>query len=230
MKNWFDEMRVEMLNKACEKVLSPQVQGALSFADIIQIAGLLESHNTEATIRNAIKFEEGGISGDIDLISEMSQAIMAEAVQMFDSKTISNFTWGAEKEHILDLSEDGDSIPSTPVYIGDKLSIIPEKIKKIVCYFPDDGESFILCTPVMLSILQACTKSTFVADTKEAFKGPNNIMLVGSLDNIPIYSYLADYKFGSDPNDEDLILIGNYQKGKDGAVTQRLLVKNISFV
>lgn len=37
MKNWFDEKRIEMLNKACLKVLSPQVQGALSFADVMVI-------------------------------------------------------------------------------------------------------------------------------------------------------------------------------------------------
>lgn len=191
---------------------------------------LLESHNTEATIRKAIRIDTGDIHGDIDIISEMSQAIIAETVQMFDSKIISNFTWGSEKEHILDLSEGIDEEPVTPIYIGDKFAIIPEKIQKIINYFPDDSESFILCTPLMISILQSCTKSTFKASKEEASKGPNNTMLVGSMNKVPMYSYLADYKFGAEPNDEDLILIGNYQKGKDGAVTQRLLVKNISFV
>lgn len=230
MKNWFDEKRIEMLNKACEQVLSPQVQGPLSFADVIQLAGLLESHNTEATIRNAIKIETGEIADDT--LNEMSKALVAETVQRFDSKTISNFTWGAEKEHVMDLSEPrtfGNAPAPAPTYVGDKLAVIPEKMRKILNYFPEDGENFVLATPVAISLLQCAEKAEFVASSEGAFKGPNNTMLVGYIDEVPIYSYFADYAVAIDPNDEDFIILGNYQKSKDAAVTQRLLVKNISF-
>ena len=223
MKNWFDGKRIEMLNSACEVVLSPQIQGPLSFADVIRIAGLLESHNTEATIRNAIKIETGEIADDT--LNEMSKALVAETVQMFDSKTISNLRWGAEKEHVIDLSKGGDE----PAYIGDKWAVIPEKMKKIIDYFPDDGKSFILCTPLILSILQSAADAVFVQEREEAFKGPNNIMLVGAYNKTPVYSYLPDFPFSVNVTDEDLIIIGNYQKGKDSATTQRLIVKNLSF-
>ena len=104
------------------------------------------------------------------------------------------------------------------------------KVKKITDYFPDEGASFSLCTPLIISVLQSAAKSVFVSTADESpFKGPNYIMLIGELNKVPIYSYLSEYKFGADPADEELIIIGNYQKDKDSATTQRLIVKNISF-
>lgn len=225
MKTWFDERRMQMLNDACEQVLSPQVQGTLTFVDIMQLAAYLESHNVESTIKNTVA---DLANHDVDALSEIAQAIVAETVRMFDSKTIANFTWGAEKEHVLDLSvrEDGSE---TPEYVGDRLAKISEKIKKIIDYFPEDGENFILCTPLMISVLQSANKTTYVNSEGEAFKGPNYTMLVGTLDKTDVYSYLPDYPFGTASDDEDLVLIGNYQKTKDSAVTQRLVVKNLSF-
>ena len=225
MKTWFDEKRIEMLNKACEQVLSPQIQGPLSFADVIQLAGLLESHNNESVRRNAAA---DLAQHDVDIGAELRQAIIAEVVANFDNKTIGNFTWGAEKEHVMDLSEDAGVAPLTPAYVGDRLSAIQVKVKKITDYFPDDGKSFILCTPLIISVLQSAAKSVFVPTGESPFKGPNYIMLVGELNKVPIYSYLSEYKFGANPTDEDLIIIGNYQKDKDSATTQRLIVKNLS--
>ena len=226
MKNWFDEKRIEMLNKACEQVLSPQIQGPLSFADVIQLAGLLESHNNESVRRNAAA---DLAPLDVDFGAELRQALVAEVVADFDNKTIGNFTWGAEKEHVMDLSKDADGEESKPAYVGDRLSAIQVKVKKITDYFPDDGESFILCTPLIISVLQSAATSVFVSIADEnPFRGPNYIMLIGELNKVPIYSYLSEYKFGADPNDEELIIIGNYQKGKDSATTQRLIVKNLS--
>lgn len=228
MKTWFDKRRLQMLNDACEKVLSPQLQGALTFADIIQIAGLLEAHNNEATIKNAIKLQADNIGEDVDVVSEICSATVAETVLMFDTKTISNFIWGAEKEHVLDLSEDSnDNTPLT--FIGDKLEKIPKKIQKIVDYFPDDGKCFVLCTPFMISLLQSAARTRFVPTGEGAFNGPNHTVLWGSLNKTPVYSYLPAATFDADSNDEDMIIIGNYQKTKDGAVTQRLVVKNLSF-
>jgi len=227
MKTWFDEKRMDMLNSACEQVLSPQVQDALSFADVIQLAGLLESHNNESVRRNAVADLS---QHDVDIGAELRQAIVAEVVADFDNKTIGNFTWGAEKEHVLDLSEeDVDITPLKPAYVGDKLAVIPEKMRKILNYFPDDGKGFVLATPLMISVLQSAAKSVFAQSTEGTFRGPNNTMLVGHIDLAPVYSYLPSYSFGTTSTDEDLIILGNYQTGKDGAVTQRLIVKNLSF-
>lgn len=226
MKTWFDKHRMDMLNSACEKVLSPQVQGDLSFADIIQLAGLLESHNNESVRRNTA----ADLSlHDIEIGSELRQAIVAETVAGFDKKTIGNFTWGAEKEHVLDLKS--VDAPEKDTFIGDRLKNISQKMRKILNYFPDDGDNFVLCTPLMISVLQSATDATYAPAVEGEFKGPNNTMLVGHADGAPVYSYLQDYTYGQTPNhEEDLIILGNYQKGKDGAVTHRLLVQNLSFV
>jgi len=224
MKTWFDEKRMEMLNNACEQVLSPQIQGALSFADVIQLAGLLESHNNESVRRNTVAELS---QHNIDIDAELRQALVADVVADFDNKTIGNFTWGAEKEHVMDLSKDSNGEETPAAYVGDRLAVISEKIKKIVDYFPEDGKSFILCTPLMISVFQSAAKTKYVAQ-EDAFKGPNYIALVGALDKTPLYSYLPSYHFGASSNDDDMILIGNYQETKDGATTQRLIVKNLS--
>jgi len=227
MKTWFDEKRMEMLNSACEQVLSPQIQGPLSFAEIVQLAGLLESHNNESVRKNAV----GDLSQhNIDIDAELRLALVADAVADFDNKTIGNFTWGAEKEHVMDLSKDSNGEETPAAYVGDRLAVISEKIKRIIDYFPEDGKSFILCTPLMLSVFQSAAKAKYVAtlENKKAFKGPNGIALVGSLDKTPLYSYLPNYQFGASSNDDDMIIIGNYQETKDGATTQRLIVKNLS--
>ncbi len=224
MKTWFDEKRMEMLNSACEQVLSPQVQGPLSFVDVIQLSSLIESHNNDAVRRNStvdLSYH------NIDINEELTKAMVADAVAVFDNKTIGNFTWGAEKEHILDLAEVVEVTATKPAYVGDRLSIVTKKINKILNYFPDDDEKFIMASPMMISVFRSATDARFVQSTEPAFKGPNSIMLVGSVDGTPVYSYLPST---GTRDEDDLIILGTYQTSAESAMTQRLIVKNFSFV
>jgi hypothetical protein len=208
MSKWFEENRTKMFKRACKNVLLPQICGELSMEQKEQIAGFLSELDNDA---NDSRVRMIGI-GD-----EVAQALSAEAVQMFDSDTINRFIGGAEERHVLDMKnvtvEPGE-------FIGDKLRSIADEIIHIAESEYSEGESFLIVSPLMISILQSASKTSYAPSIEGAFKGPNNTMLVGHLVEgelrIPIYSYL----FGMDfygrfdevdkPGNSDTLILGNY--------------------
>jgi len=109
----------------------------------------------------------------------------------------------------------------------DVLGKIPDIMEAVLEEF-DDGDSFILCTPLVVSILQGVCSTSYKRDIAGGFKGPNNIMLVGTLADVRIYSVF--YPLYYNQEGEDTVIIGNYKEGDDDASIRKLHLKNISFV
>lgn len=227
MKAWFDEQRLTMINSACEKVLSPQIQGPLSFSDVIQIAAYIERSNTPPTTKNSMVDLS---KHNIDILSELAQAIVAEAVATFDDNTITTFIYGSDVEDVLDFTTVDEDV--TPSYIGDKLAKLPERIEAHIKSFAE-GDSFVLASPLIISVMQSAGKSKFASSNESAFRGPNNTLMVGNICSMgsdkktPVYSYIPNLYQRND--DEDIIIIGNYISGRDAATTRKLTVRNLSF-
>jgi hypothetical protein len=205
MSKWFEKNRKYMFERACKNVLLPQICGELTDEHKQQIVDYLKSFD-----RDGLDIQQRVA----DVGDEISQAMSAEAVQMFDNDTIKRFLSGAEERHVLDMKEISFGENE---FIGDKLRSIADKIIQIAENEYKDGETFMIVSPLMISILQSASGSSFAPSLEGSFKGPNNTMLVGHLVEdelkIPIYAYI----FGSDPygrmdepGDSDTLILGNY--------------------
>jgi hypothetical protein len=153
----------------------------------------------------------------IDIDDEVAQALSAEAVQMFDRDTINRFIGGAEERHVLDMEK---VTAGEGEFIGDKLRAVADEIIRIAESEYNDGESFLIVSPLMISILQSASNTMYAPAVEGAFKGPNNTMLVGQLIEgelkIPIYSYIYGMDFYGrfddvdKPGNSDTLILGNY--------------------
>lgn len=129
----------------------------------------------------------------LDLENEMTQAMSAEIVQEIDAEIISDLlalagtvdTWN------------GTSTPAglTPNFVGDRfanLGVIINRVANEIGRKTRRGVgNFIVVSPMIVSVLQSAAKSVFAPAISGSFKGPNNTMLVGTLNgSIKVYSYL----------------------------------------
>lgn len=129
----------------------------------------------------------------LDLENEMTQAMSAEIVQEIDAEIISDLlalagtvdTWN------------GTTTPSglTPTFVGDRfanLGVIINRVANEIGRKTRRGVgNFIVVSPMIVSVLQSAAKSVFAPAIQGSFKGPNNTMLVGTLNgSIKVYSYL----------------------------------------
>ncbi len=224
MKNWFDKNRIEMLNNTCTQMLRTEICDGLSSKEIIDVMDTLETFNTGDLVQN------GGTtvaSHHIDLSSEISQALVAEAVMVEDNNFITQlkeYTAPARTINFDNLAE------SVPAFVGSRLEMISGEIKKIHEVL-DTGKQFIVCGPVELSLLQSARNSLFSVGAKDAFKGPNNTMLVGHLDKIPVYSYIALGDLYTTNSWETCeYIVGVYYEKEDRCITNRLILENVSLV
>jgi hypothetical protein len=160
---------------------------------------------------------------------EMMQALVAEAVYAFDEYTVSTFMNGSEEEHIIDMDElPDDGIPS---FVGDKLSKIPKMISDIIDKeYGTGGDNFIIASPLMLSILQSVTTSEYKRSEKNVYKGPNNTMLVGFLDDVPVYSYIFGIADFNEDSQSDTLIIGNYNPVTEKTRINTLTATNLTLV
>jgi len=118
----------------------------------------------------------------VKMVPEVLHAWMAEIVQEFDDKTVNNILKRAHPKTII-LENGG--------FFGERLAPIGTAIDEFKEKYKDkDGEMFIISSPMFISILQACIKNIFAPALQGEFKGPNNTMLVGTTDGIPVYSYI----------------------------------------
>ncbi len=214
---WFDRMRPDMLADIPHKTLHSQIFVNFDLEDLLKIEEILESFNTEHA-KTLGKYEDH----DIDLDAELAGATLGEAVQMFDSLTMENIIRKSSKK-IIDLKElKNDCIANRVDHI----------INCILFYFlstkpaiNDDNISncFIIASPLVISLFQAAMHTKFSPAIKGEFRGPNNTMLVGHVNKIPVYSYLFDAKNAS-----------NYIVGYNDPVTeeynsQLFIIENLTF-
>jgi len=134
----------------------------------------------------------------LDLESEMTQALSAEIVQEIDQEIITDLVALAGTVDTFDGSGTGaygTAGQYTPAYVGDRLAnlgvIINRVANEIARKTRRGAGNFIVVSPLIVSVLQSAAKSVFAPAVEGSFKGPNNTMLVGTLNGtIKVYSYL----------------------------------------
>lgn len=157
----------------------------------------------------------------MNIETEMTTGMSAEIVQEIDNEIISDLLALAGTVG----SWDG-SLPAAPGYYrptfgGDRfaqLGILINYIANEIGRKTRRGTAnFIVVSPMIVSILQSAAKSVFAPAVEGSFKGPNNTMLVGTLNgSLKVYSYLWNQTQAVDVGGtgDDEILIG--YKGGNG--------------
>jgi len=134
----------------------------------------------------------------LDLESEMTKALSAEIVQEIDQEIITDLMALAGTVDSFDGAASGAYGTTgnyTPAFIGDRLAnlgvIINRVANEIARKTRRGAGNYVVVSPMIVSILQSAAKSVFAPAVDGSFKGPNNTMLVGTLNGtIKVYSYL----------------------------------------
>lgn len=136
----------------------------------------------------------------LDLESEMTQGLSAEIVQEIDSEIIGDLIALAGTTAVFDGSGagvygGGAGGNYAPAYIGDRLAnlgvLVNFVANEIGRRTRRGSANFMVASPMIVSVLQSAAKSVFAPAVSGSFKGPNNTMLVGTLNGtIKVYSYL----------------------------------------
>lgn len=155
----------------------------------------------------------------LDLESELTQVVSAEIVQEIDSEILTDLLALAGTVGTYDYATIGLGPQYQPAYLGDRfanLGIIINAIANEIARKTRRGPgNFIVVSPMVVSILQSAAKSVFAPAVAGSFKGPNNTMLVGTLNGtIKVYSYLWNQVSGLAAQQNDVILVG--YKGGNG--------------
>jgi hypothetical protein len=169
----------------------------------------------------------------LDLESEMTQALSAEIVQEIDQEIITDLlalagtvdTFDGSGTGVYSFNAGGGNY--APAYVGDRLAnlgvVINRVANEIARKTRRGAGNFIVVSPLIVSVLQSAAKSVFAPAVDGSFKGPNNTMMVGTLNGtIKVYSYLwnqagagIDMGGTASPNSaDDTILVG--YKGGNG--------------
>ena len=156
----------------------------------------------------------------LDLESEITKAVSAEIVQEIDAEIIGDLLALAGTVRTYDHVATG-SPAYTPHFAGDRFAHIGIRINEVANEIARKTRrgpgNFIVVSPMMVSVLQSAAKSVFAPAVEGSFKGPNNTMLVGTLNGtIKVYSYLWNQAQpgASAPLGSDQILVG--YKGGNG--------------
>jgi hypothetical protein len=136
---------------------------------------------------------------DFNASKELENAFAAQIVQELDQGYIQKIIDIGVKHPDFDASkifEKEDS--SQPTFIADRFASIIVNINKMCIDIARRTRrgcgNWILCSPLIISILQCDRHSVYAPAIQGAFKGPNNSMLVGKLNgSIDVYSYLSTY-------------------------------------
>lgn len=165
----------------------------------------------------------------LDLESEMTQALSAEIVQEIDQEIITDLIALAGTVDTFDgagagVYGAGSGGNYTPAFVGDRLAnialIINRVANEIARKTRRGAGNFIVVSPLIVTVLQSAAKSVFAPAVQGSFTGPNNTMLVGTLNGtIKVYSYLfnqagAGADMGTVAAVDDTILVG--YKGGNG--------------
>lgn len=153
----------------------------------------------------------------MDMESELTKAISAEIVQEIDAEIIADLLAIARVVDTYDFDATaGTGGEYFPTFIGDRFAGIGVLINRVANEIGRRTRrgvaNFIVVSPTIVSMLQSATKSVYAPAVEGSFKGPNDTMLVGTLNGtIKVYSYLYNQ---TQPGTEDYILVG--YKGGNG--------------
>lgn len=169
----------------------------------------------------------------LDIENEMTQALSAQIVQEIDAEIISDLIALAGTVAAYDGSVNTNNVTNAykPAFVGDRLANLSVMINYVANEIARKTRraagNYIVVSPMVVTALQTAAKSVFAPATQGSFKGPNNTMLVGTLNgSIKVYSYLwnnavttdVDSVYPSSPlafgSGDDTILVG--YKGGNG--------------
>lgn len=156
---------------------------------------------------------------NLNLETELTQVVSAEIVQEIDSEILSDLIALAGTVGTYDYATVGLGPQYQPAYLGDRfanLGIVINAVCQEIARKTRRGPgNFIVVSPMVVAILQSAAKSVFAPAVAGSFKGPNNSMLVGTLNgSIKVYSYLWNQVAGLGGAVNDIILVG--YKGGNG--------------
>lgn len=137
----------------------------------------------------------------LDLESEITKAVSAEIVQEIDAEIIGDLLAlaGTVRTYDHDATGNNAALPGggnyTPTFVGDRFSHIGVRINEVANEIARKTRrgagNYIVASPMIVSVLQSAAKSVYAPAVEGSFKGPNNTMLVGTLNGqIKVYSYL----------------------------------------
>jgi len=150
----------------------------------------------------------------INIENEMTKALSAEIVQEIDAEIINDLLALAGTLRTFDFSTTAGTTYA-PAFVGDRFSHVGVRIGEVANVIARKTRrgpgNFVVVSPMIVSVLQTAAKAVFAPAVEGSFKGPNNNMLVGTLNgSIKVYSYLWNQAGpgSSDPAGSDTILVG----------------------
>ena len=154
----------------------------------------------------------------LDVESEMTQALSAEITQEIDAEIINDLYALAGTVDVWDYTSTAGATYA-PAYIGDRfanLAVVINRVANEIGRKTRRGvANWIVVSPMIVSVLQSAAKSVFAPAVDGSFKGPNNSMLVGTLNgSIKVYSYMWNQNQPGAAVNVDSILVG--YKGGNG--------------
>lgn len=131
----------------------------------------------------------------LDIEDEMTKALSNQIVQDIDNEIITDLLSLAGTTATWSGALPGTPGYYTPSYVGDRFANMAVQIaylaNEIGRKIRVGVGNFIVVPPAIVTVLQSAAKSVFAPATEGSFKGPNNSMLVGTLNGtIKVYSYL----------------------------------------
>lgn len=133
--------------------------------------------------------------GGMDLESELTKTLSAEIVQEIDAEIINDLLGLAGTARNFDFSVTGIGPSYAPAFVGDRFANLGVRINEVANVIARKTRrgtgNYIVVSPMIVSVLQSAAKAVFAPAVEGSFKGPNNTMLVGTLNGmIKVYSYI----------------------------------------
>jgi hypothetical protein len=157
----------------------------------------------------------------MNIETEMTSGMSAEIVQEIDNEVITDLLALAGTVANWNGALPGAPGYYTPTFAGDRFAqlgiLINAVANEIARKTRRGAANYIVVSPMIVSVLQSAAKSVWAPAVEGSFKGPNNTMLVGTLNgSIKVYSYLWNQVSGTDlgGSGDDEILVG--YKGGNG--------------
>jgi hypothetical protein len=157
---------------------------------------------------------------NLNIESEIVKGLSATIAQEIDAEIINDLLALAGTIRGFDFTVTAGTTYA-PAFVGDRFSNLGVKINEVANEIARKTRkaagNFIVCSPMIVSVLQSATKAVFAPAVEGSFKSPTNNALVGTLNGtIKVYSYLWNQAAPgtTDPYGSDKILVG--LKGGNG--------------
>lgn len=131
----------------------------------------------------------------LDIEAEYIKAYSAEIASVVFNAVIETIFKGSE-HYLVDLTLRSQTADGHPAFIGDSFTpffqAVDHAAEEIGKVAPGKA-NVIFASPMLISVMQSSTKSMFRPAVEGSFKGPNHVMLVGTLDDkYDVYCYLPN--------------------------------------